>query len=84
MAICSSCVATIHDGQAKILLEEAANECKLQLKGFVESQKKSIQQKKNEIAKIDENCHKIQAQVGNVKRDVQEFSDKIIVAVVAK
>lgn len=83
-AICSSCVATIHDGHAKILLEEAANECKLRLKGFLESQKKSIQQKKNDIAKIDENCHKIHAEVGNVKRDVQAFSDKIIAAVIAK
>ena len=82
--ICSSCVATVHDGHAKILLEEAASECKLRLKGFVESQKKSIQQKKKDIAKIDENCHKIQVQVGNVKRNVQAFSDKIIAAVVAK
>ena len=84
VAICNSCVATIHDGHAKILLEEAADECKLRLKGFVESQKKSIQQKKNDIAKIGDNCHKIQVQVGNVKRDVQAFSDKIIAAVIAK
>ena len=84
VAICSSCVATIHDGHAKILLEEAANERKLRLKGFVESQKKSIQQKKKDIAKIHENCRKIQVQVTNVKRDVQAFSDKIIAAVVAK
>lgn len=84
MAICSSCVATSHDGHAKILLEEAANECKLRLKGFVEFQKKSIQQKNNDIAKIDDYCHKIQVEVGNVKRIVKAFSDKIIAAVVAK
>jgi len=83
-AICSSCVATIHDGHAKILLEEAANECKLRLKGFVESQKKSVQQKKNDIAKIDENCHKIHAEIYVVKGDVQMFSDKIIAAIIAK
>jgi len=84
VAICNSCVATIHDGHAKILLEEAANECKLRMKGFVESQKKAIQQKKNAIAKIEQNCHKIQEQVGKVKRDVEAFSDNIIAAVVAK
>jgi len=77
VAICNSCVATIHDGHAKILLEEAANECKLRIEGFVESQKKAIQQKKNDIAKIEQNCHKIQEQVGKVKRDVQAFSDNI-------
>ena len=83
-AICSSCVAIIHDGHTKILLEEAANECKLRLKGFVESQNKSIQQRKNDITKIDDNYHKIQVHVGNVKRDVQAFSEKIIAAVFAK
>ena len=56
----------------------------MRLKGFVESQKKSIQQKKNEIVKIHDNCHKIQVQVGNVKRDVQAFSDKIMAAVIAR
>lgn len=84
VAICDSCVATIHVGHAKILLEEAANECKLRIKGFVESQKKAIQQKKNDIDKIDRKCHKIRVQVGKVKRDVEAFSDKIIAAVVAK
>ena len=84
MAICSSCVATIHDGHEKIILEEAANECKLRLKDFIKSQKKSIQQKKKDIAKIDDYCHEIQVEVGNVKRDVQAFSDKVIAAVDAK
>ena len=84
VAICDSCVATIHDGHAKILLEEAANECKLRIKGFVESQKKAIQQKKNDIDKTDRKCHKIWVQVGKVKRDVEAFSDKIIAAVVDK
>ena len=84
VAICSSCVATIHDGHAKILLEEAANECKLQLRSVVESQRKAIQQKKDDIAKIDNNCHEIQVQVSNLKRDVQAFSDKIIAAAIAK
>ena len=84
VAICSSCVATIHDGHEKIILEEAANECKLRLKDFIKSQKKSIQQKKKDIAKIDDYCHEIQVEVGNVKRDVQAFSDKVIAAVDAK
>ena len=84
VAICSFCAATTHEGHAKMLLEEASEECKLEIKCHVESQKQAIQQKKNDIAKLDEKCHKIQLQVADVKRKVQAFSDNIIAAVVAK
>ena len=84
VAICSSCVATNHDGHAKVLLEEIANDCKLQMKRFVESQKQTMQQKKNDIAKLDENCNIIQVQVANVKRNVQAFVDNINAIVEAK
>ena len=40
VAICHSCVATTHDGHAKTLLEEAANERKLQAKSAIENQKR--------------------------------------------
>ena len=84
VAICSSCVATTHEGHVKILLEEASKECELQIKCYVEYQKQTIQQKKSDIAKLDENCNKIQAQVADVKRKAQAFSDHIIAAVVTK
>ena len=37
VAICSSCVATTHEGHAKIILEEASKESELQIKCYVES-----------------------------------------------
>jgi len=55
-SICNACALTDHEGHAKMFLEEAANERKLQVKSAIESQKERVQVKKNEITKIDENC----------------------------
>ena len=74
VAICNSCVATIHDGHAKILLEEAANERKLQVKSLIDSQKIKVQQKRNEITKLEEDCNHIEAKAANVKRNVHRFA----------
>ena len=48
--ICNACALTDHEGHAKMLLEEAANERKLQVKSVIESQKKQVQQQKNGIS----------------------------------
>ena len=84
VAICSSCVATIHDGHAKILLEEAANERKLQVKSLIDSQKEKVQQKRNEITKIEEDCNRIEAKAAIVKRNVHRFAETVIAAIEAK
>ncbi len=84
VAICHSCVATVHDGHAKILLEEAANERKTQAKSMIEYYKQKAQEKGNEIAQIDLNCAEIQAQVANVKRSAQQFAENMIAAIEAQ
>ena len=82
--ICSSCVATIHDGHVKILLEEAANERKVEVKAVVELQKEKAQKMREKIAKLDENSTIIQAQVANVKTSVQQFVDDMMAVMEAK
>ena len=84
VAICYSCVATIHDGHPKILLDEAANERKLHIKASIESQKQIALQKKEEISRIQANCVNIEAQVDCVKKDAQMFVDSLIAALEAK
>ena len=84
VAICYSCVATVHDGHPKILLDEAANERKLHIKARIESQKQIALQKKEEISRIQGNCEDIQAQVECVKKDTQMFVDNLIFAMEAK
>ena len=53
--ICNSCVATIHDGHVKILLEEAVIERKAEVKYVIESQQEMVQQMRNKIFQIDQN-----------------------------
>ena len=78
IAICNTCALTDHDGHAKMPLEEAANERKLQVKSVIESQKQKVQQNRNKITKLDETSAKIQERVATVKRDAQKFADKMI------
>ena len=82
--ICNSCALTDHEGHAKMLLEEAANERKLQVKSAIESQKEKLQMKKNEITKLDENCVKIQEHAASVKRRVEQFARTMFQVIDAK
>ena len=84
VAICYSCIATLHEGHPKVLLDEAANERKLNVMAAIETQKQSVLKKKNKIAKIQDNCLNIHAKVDNVKREAQTFVDNMIAAMEAK
>ena len=84
VAICNSCVATIHDVHAKILLEEAANERKLQVKSLSQSQKEKVQQKRNEITKLEEDCNHIEAKAANVKQNIHRFAETMVTTIEAK
>ena len=83
-AICNSCVATTHDRHGKILLEEAANEKKLQVMSAIESRKAKLQKMRNKISKIDDECDKIETNVAKVKRSVQQFAESMIAVIEAK
>ena len=83
VAICNWCVATIHDGHAKMILKEVAEERKLQMKSAIESKKQNVQRKMNKIAELDEQCAKIQAQAARVKTNAEMFADKIFAMVEA-
>jgi len=84
VAVCSTCVVTLHEGHAKMLLEDAASERKTQMKSAIESRKKVVLRKRNKITKIEENCFSIQAQVVSTKRNVQDFVDRMVEVIEAK
>ena len=83
-AICNSCVATTHDGHVKILVEEVANENKVQVMSAIKSRKAKVQKMRNKISKIDEVCHKIEAEVVKVKRSAQQFAESMNAVIEAK
>ena len=84
VAVCNTCALTDHEGHAKMSLESAANERKLRVKSAIDSQKRAAQTKMNRIAKLDENCVKVQEQAAKVKSDVQQFVDSIMAAIEAE
>ena len=84
VAICYSCVATLHDGHPKIILNEAANERKMQVKSAIDSQKQKVIKKRKKIAKIQSNRVSIHAKVKNVKENAQRFADKMNAVIEAK
>ena len=84
VSVCNACALTDHEGHAKVFLEEAANERKLQVKSAIESQREKLQIKKNEITKLDEKYVKIQEQAAIVKRKVKKFAEKIFQVIEAK
>ena len=84
VAMCSTCVATLHDGHVKITLEEAADERKLQVKSLLESEKQNLKLQRNKIAMLEESCIRIQEQAATVKRDAEKFVEMMTALMEAK
>ena len=76
VAICQKCVATTHDGHAKILLEEAS-ERKIQVKSVIETKKENIEQKKDEISDLEIKSHHIEVRGDAVNRDIRKFAENV-------
>ena len=84
VSVCNACALTDHEGHAKVFLEEAANERKLQVKSAIESRKEKLQRKRNEITKLDANCVKIQEHASFVKKRVEQFVETLFQVIDAK
>jgi len=65
-------------------LEEAANERKAEAKAVIESQREKVQRIRNQVFQVDQTCAKIQEEIANVKRSVQQFADNMIAIIEAK
>ena len=82
--ICNACALTDHEGHAKMLLEEAANERKLHVKSVIDSKKKQVQQQKNKITIIAQTCIQIQEQAAAVESNTQKFAEAVMRVIEAK
>ena len=84
VAICNACALTDHEGHAKMILEKATNEKKVQLESGIKTLKQKEQEKINEVDKIDQKSIEVQLQVADVKSQVQTSVDKMIAIIEAK
>ena len=84
VAICNTCVVTLHEGHVKVPLQDAANERKLRLEAVLESQKEKALQKRNMITRLQSESNKIQEQVACVKKSAQNLVDNLMRVIEAK
>ena len=84
VAICNTCVVTLHEGHVKVPLQDAANERKLRLESVLESQKGKALRKRNMIARLQKECNEIKEQVACVKKGAQNFADNLMRVIEAK
>ena len=84
VAICNTCVVTLHEGHVKVPLQDAANERKLRLESVLESQKVKALQKRSMITRLQSECNEIQEQVACVKKSAQNLVDNLMRVIEAK
>ena len=84
VAICNTCVVTLHEGHVKVPLQDAANERKLRLQSLLESQKEKALQKRNMITRLQSECNEIKEQVACVKKSAQNLVDNLMRVIEAK
>ena len=78
VAICNTCVVTLHEGHVKVPLQDAANERKLRLESVLESQKEKALRKRNMITRLQSECNEIQERVACVKKSAQNLVDNLM------
>ena len=84
VAICNSCAVTLHEGHAKVLLEDGANEHRLRMESLIKLLDEKAEEKRNEISELDQNSVDIQVRVADVKSKVQATADQMMAIIEAR
>ena len=84
VAICNTCVVTLHEGHGKMLLKEAANARKTQINYMTKSLKDKALEKQKELEKFNQKSMEVLAHVTDVKSQVQTDVDQIISIIQAR
>ena len=84
VAICSACAMTLHDNHVKMLLQEATDARKTQIKSIIKSLKDKVLEKQKEVEQFNQKSIELQSQVADIKSQVQSFVDQIIAIIEAR
>lgn len=84
LAICSSCVTTLHKSHVLVELEEAVNDRKIEINSFIETLKQKALAKIDKVTELNESCIEIQAKAAGVKSHVQIYCKNMIELIEAK
>ena len=78
VAICNTCVVTLHEGHGKMLLEEATDARKTQINSMTQSLIEKAQEKRKDLERLNQKSEEIKLQVSDFKRQVQTNVDQVI------
>ena len=84
VAICNTCAVTLHEGHGKMPSQEAADACKIQINSMISSLKDKMVEKRKEVKKFNQKSMEVQAQVADVKSQVQTNVDQMIAIIEAR
>ena len=83
VAICNTCAVTLHEGHGKMPSQEAADARKIQINSMISSLKDKMVEKRKEVKKFNRKSMEVQAQVADVKSQVQTNVDQMIAIIEA-
>ena len=84
VAICNTCAVTLHEGHGKMPLQEATDARKTQINSMITSLKDKIVEKRKEVEQFNQKSMEVQAQVADVKSQVQTNVDQMIAIIEAR
>ena len=84
VAICSTCVVTLHEGHGKMLLEEATDARKTQINSMTQSLVEKAQEKRTKLEQLNQKHTDIKLQVADFKSQVQTHVDQVIAIIEAR
>ena len=84
VAICNTCAVTLHEGRGKMPLQEATDARKRQINSVITSLKDKMVEKGKEVEQFNQKSMEVQAQVADIKSQVQTNVDQTIVIIEAK
>ena len=84
VAICNTCAVTLHEGHGKMPLQEATDARKIQINSMITSLKDKMLEKREEVEQFNQKSMEVQAQVADVKSQVQTNVHKMIAIIEAR
>ena len=83
-AVCHTCVTLEHGGHTLKLIKEEAENQKIEMTAMIQTQRHNLKAKIAIVTQLDEDCTKLIQQEEKVKRDVERFAERLIIAIQAK
>ena len=82
--VCQTCVMLDHNGHKLTLIEEEAENQRLEIKTVIETRRHNLDETMNVVAQLDEDYAKVIHQGETLKGNVQQFADGLIKIIQAK